>query len=76
MIHFDIALLNRQKEQLEEEINAEDFWQDNKKALSVVNKANDIKEKLDNYYSLENKINDANEMFTLLKSEYDEEMHA
>ncbi len=56
-------------------MNSNNFWSDNKKALKVVNEANDIKEKLNTYASLEKRLNDADEMYSLLKNEYDEEMH-
>ena len=75
MIHFDIASLKEKKEQYDELIGAPDFWDDNKKALEVVNIANTIKDKLDQYNSLNERINSSNDLLSLLKEEYDEELH-
>ena len=75
MIHFDIASLIEEKGRYDELINAEDFWLDQKEALKVVNKANTIKEKLDSYNALFSSIESSNELLSLLKEEYDEELH-
>ncbi len=75
MIHFDVTNLKKQKEMLDKQISEDDFWQDNKKALQIVNKANNIKEKIDEYYSLETNLKSLEEMFYLLKEEDDLQMH-
>lgn len=74
MIHFDIASLKEQKEKLDIQINQNDFWLDAKKALKIVNESNAIKEKLDAYNNLSERISNAEEMFLLLKEEDDIEM--
>ena len=73
---LDIPNLIKQKEEYDEIINGEDFWSDQKSALEIVNKANTIKEKLDQHNSILKKIDGCFDLLTFLKEEYDEELHA
>ncbi len=75
MIHFDLASLKQKKEQYDEIIGNSDFWNDQKKALEIVNEANNIKDKIEQYYSLSDKLNNTSELLILLKEEYDEDLH-
>ena len=40
-----------------------------------INEANTIKESLDNYYKLDERISSSNDLLLLIKEEYDEELH-
>ena len=61
MTLFDLAFLNDKVERLEKEQNREDFWSDQRKAVSIIDDYNDAKEERDTYlkiqlYQLEMKI--------------------
>lgn len=45
VIHFDLASLEKKVHELEEKMNAETFWNDQKAAMQVVNELNEAKEK-------------------------------
>ena len=74
MILFDIDQLTKEKQKYEDIMNQECFWDDNKKALEVVNVSNVIKEKLDKYFLFSEKIKNSEELYLLLKEENDEEL--
>lgn len=76
MIHFDIASLEKQKEKLDQKINQDDFWNDSKSALKIVNEANAIKDKIEQFKKFEERLNYSEEMLSLIKEEYDEELHS
>ena len=72
---LNIPYLLKQKEGYDELINSEDFWSNQKSALEIVNKANTIKEKLDQYDLISSRIESAKDLLELIKEEYDEDLH-
>lgn len=75
MIHFDLASLEKEVRQNEEIINSPSFWDDQKKALELVNKNNTLKSNLDSYLKIKKQSEEVNQIFAMLKEEYDEEIH-
>lgn len=53
VILFDLAFLNNKVEELEKEQNREDFWNDQKSALKIIDEYNDVKEERDTYVHIE-----------------------
>lgn len=74
MIHFDLATIASEIEHNEEKMNAETFWDDQKAALRLVNKNNDLKETLNTYKNLENRLQNLSEALTLLKENFDQDI--
>ena len=75
MIHFDLASLKQKVQENESLIEKPDFWNDQKKALEIVNANNVLKSNLDTYNKLKNEIDELNQIFLMLKEDYDEEIH-
>ena len=75
MIHFDLASLKQKVQENESLIEKPDFWDDQKKALEIVNANNVLKNNLDTYNKLQNQIDELNQIFLMLKEDYDEEIH-
>lgn len=74
MTLFDLTRLIEERNNLQKEMEHPDFWNDQKRALFVVNLNNKYKEKIDEYQRLEKSINDLDESLILLKEQYDEEI--
>ncbi len=74
MIHFDLSSLSKEKEHLEKQVNDENFWNDNKTALNIVNKLNAIKEKIDIFNDLSKRVDNEFEFLEILKEENDDEL--
>ena len=53
MTLFDLAFLNDKVDKLEKEQNREDFWNDQKSALAIIDEYNDAKEERDTYVQIE-----------------------
>ncbi len=53
MILFDLDYLNNKVTQLEKEQNRENFWDDQKAALKIIDEYNDVKEERDTYLKIE-----------------------
>lgn len=53
MTLFDLAFLNKRIEELDIIQNKEDFWNDQKSALVVIDEYNDLKEERDTYLNIE-----------------------
>lgn len=53
MILFDLDFLNNKIQKLEAEQNREDFWDDQKAALAIIDDLNDAKEERDTYIKIE-----------------------
>ncbi len=75
MTHFDIANKEKKINELEEMISQENFWDDQNKALEILNEKNGLSEITNSYFSLSKKLNDCSEAYEMIKSEYDEELH-
>ena len=75
VIHFDLASLSKKVQENDALINEPSFWDDQKKALKVVNENNILKSNLETYHKLSNEIDELNQIFLMLKEDYDEEIH-
>ena len=75
MTHFDIASKETKIKELEEIISQENFWDDQNKALEILNEKNGLSEITNSYFSLSKKLNDCIEAYEMIKSEYDEDLH-
>ena len=74
MIHFDLDKLKSQSEELNAEINSDNFWSNQRAAQKTIDKFNLINDKINTYQSLSKSINDLNETYLLIKDEFDEEI--
>ena len=72
MAHFDIASKNNKLKSLEEMINQPDFWDDQNKALSIVNEKNELDNIVNSYFFVQSKIKDVSETYDMIKEMYDE----
>lgn len=75
MIHFDIASLEKEVQKNEEIINQDSFWNDQKQALEIVNKNNQLKSSLNKFTSVKSKYEEINQIYLMLKEEYDLDIH-
>ena len=75
MIHFDVESLKVKVQENELLINAPSFWDDQKRAIKIVNENNQLKNDLNKYLSIEENIKELNQIYLMLKEEYDEEIH-
>ena len=75
MIHFDLASLKEEVQRNEALINSENFWDNQKEAIEIVNKNNSIKNYLDTFNKLDGQIEEVVQIFSMLKEEYDEDIH-
>ena len=75
MIHFDLASLIEEVQTNEALINSDQFWNDRRKAVEIVNKNNILKTNLDTYNKIKNQIDELNQIYLMLKEDYDEEIH-
>ena len=73
MTLFDLAYLESKIKELEAEQNREDFWNDQKSALKVIDEYNDIKEEYDTYVKIEKNHKEINDLL-FATSESDEDM--
>ena len=76
MFHFDIASKVNQLKELEEKINEPDFWNDQNKALKVVNEKNELDNIVNSYFFVQTKLKDISDTYEMIKDLYDEELHA
>lgn len=76
MAHFDIAGKQKLVIELEEKINHPDFWNDQNKALEIVNEKNELDSIVNSYFLVKNKLKDISETYEIIKDLYDEELHS
>lgn len=76
MAHFDIASKQKLINELEEKINHPDFWNDQNKALEVVNEKNELDNIVNSYFFVKTKLKDISETYEIIKDVYDEELHS
>ena len=74
MIHFDIAKLEQELNNLEKKTLESDFWDDTKTANNVLDKIKNIKNKCKNYREIEAELAGIKDIIDLLKIEYDESL--
>lgn len=75
MILFDLTFLNKKVEELEKEQNREDFWNDQKSALVIIDEYNEAKEERDTYVKIDKSFNDIKDLL-FATSEDDEDTKA
>ena len=76
MVHFDIASKVNKLKELEGKINEPDFWNDQKKALKIVNEKNELDNIVNSYFFVQTKLKDISDTYEMIKDLYDEELHA
>lgn len=76
MAHFDIAGKQKLVIELEEKINHPDFWNDQNKALEIVNEKNELDSIVNSYFLVKTKLKDISETYEIIKDLYDEELHS
>ena len=69
MIHFDISKLEKRYKELESKSFKEDFWNDSKKAKSILDNMKHLKFKIETFTSLSRKIEDSIEFLEILSDE-------
>ncbi len=74
MIHFDIASLEKQLNDLENQTTKENFWLDSKKSAIVLKQLSNIKGKVEKFKKIRSEFYNLKELGELLKLEPDEEM--
>ena len=76
MAHFDIAGKQKLVTELEDKINHPDFWNDQNKALEIVNEKNELDSIVNSYFFVKTKLKDISETYEIIKDSYDEELHS
>ena len=74
MIHFDIAKLTNDLNELETQTSNPDFWSDSSKSGKVLQEIKIIKNKKDKYEKLKSELNNLIDMNELLLTENDDDM--
>lgn len=74
MIHFDIAKLEQELNELEKKTLESDFWDDTTTANSILDKIKSLKNKCKNYREIEADLAGIKDIIDLLKIEYDENL--
>lgn len=73
VIHFDLASLEKKVHELEEKMNAETFWNDQKAAMQVVKELNEAKEKKEQYEDTALSFQSALDMLSLANEQMDDD---
>lgn len=73
-IHFDLATIEKERDELIIKINEDSFWDDQKKALEIMDRKNEIESTINSYSSLNNKLKDLLETYEMLKDADDVEI--
>lgn len=74
MIHFDLPVKNKAIDEYKQLSVADDFWNDAKKAQSVINKLNALKDIVDSYEELKHTFEQLLDTALILKKDMDEEL--
>ena len=74
MIHFDIAKLDQELAELENQTLEEGFWNDSTKSGIVLSKIKSLKAKCSTYFKLVNELKSLEELTELVSLENDEQM--
>ncbi len=74
MSRFDLPSKEKQIEDYDRQMLAEDFWSDQKKAQSVIRKQNSLKDIVTSYNELRADIDSVSEAYDVLKEEMDEDL--
>ena len=76
MVHFDIASKSKLLKELEDKINDPTFWDNQNKALEIMNEKNELSNIVNSYFFVQSKLKDITETYELIKTSYDEELHS
>lgn len=74
MIHFDISKIQLEINELEQKVNAPNFWDNPTMSTSIVTKLKRLKNEVETFRKLEQELNNIDEMSLLLIDEPDEQM--
>ena len=74
MIHFDIANLEKEWAQLENQTNQAEFWSDSKNSSKIVKKITELKNKVGQFKNVKSDLDNLIEIKNLLLQESDEEL--
>lgn len=74
MIHFDISKIQLEINELEQKVNAPNFWGNPTMSTPIVTKLKRLKNEVDAFRKLEQELNNIDEMSLLLIDEPDEQM--
>ena len=74
MIHFEIEKLENKLAGLEQLTTTPNFWEDSKNSSNVLKEINELKNKVNQYKNIENKLKNELGLVELLKEEFDEEL--
>jgi peptide chain release factor 2 len=72
--HFDIEALSKRLDELENKMQELGFWNDLKLAQGITQEAKVVKDKIENYKSLKNRLEDVEVLIELVALEEDESM--
>ena len=75
VIHFDLPVREARIKEIEEMMVADNFWNDQRKAQSLVQEMNTQKNLIKEYQALLSTIQEINESVAMLKDDYSEELH-
>ena len=76
MIHFDLASRQARIDEIDKLQLTDGFWNDTRKAQTLIQEANSQKELITNYNKLTRQMNEISESLEMLKEDFDEEMFA
>ena len=74
MIHFDIANLEKELKELEQQTTRQEFWQNQQNTSQVLKRITEIKNKVEEYKLSKNNLNNLLDLVELLKTEKDEQL--
>lgn len=74
MIHFDTAKIKNSIDELQEKMQQKNFWEDAQKAQEITFQEKALKDKLEEYYGLEAKIEDIETLIQISDDEEDESL--
>ena len=74
MIHFDIANLEKELAQLENQTNQAEFWSDSKNSSKILKKITELKNKVGQFKNVKSDLDNLIEIKNLLFQESDEEL--
>lgn len=72
MTLFDTARLKEQVDKQQQEVNHPSFWDDQKRAVEIINRLNDDKETLDQYNEIKLALNNAKELLSIDETSEDQ----
>ncbi len=74
MIHFDIANMQVELDELQQKTNVADFWSNTEISTPILSKMKAIQNKLDKYNKIETELSNIESLNDLLITEYDKDL--